>query len=223
MSSTIKVLVVDDHPVVRKGLVHMIAEDSQLLVVGEASNGGEALAFILSSEVDVIVSDIDMPQMDGLQLAKSVRNNKPEMGIVLLTMHEDEDLFRAALEHGIQAYLLKDEVIDSICLGIHAASRGEAYVSPTLSKYLLSPRKKDSPALSKFSTLSPAEISVLKLVAENLVSKQIADQLNLSYHTITTHRKNIAQKMELAGKIPLLNFALEHREHIRALHGNTQR
>ncbi|BCX47118.1 DNA-binding response regulator [Haloferula helveola] len=220
MSQIIRVLVVDDHPIVRKGMAQIIGEDPAMEVVGNSSNGEEALSFLLTNPADVVVSDYEMPGMDGIELARRLAGLKPPLPLVLLTMHKDEDLFNAATDAGICAYLLKDEVLDNIAQGIRAASGGESYVSPSLAQFVMR-RSRSTQDLKERHTgldsLTPAERAVLKRIALNLASKEIASELHISPHTVTTHRRNIAQKLELTGKHPLLNFALANRSAILSL------
>jgi len=216
MSSELRILLIDDHAVVRQGLAMMINSEPDFEVVGEAKNGIEALEFLETESVDLIVSDLDMPEMNGLELAKKLKGEPVEL--ILLTMHDNETLFRAALDHGALGFLLKDEMVETIHRGIRAVAGGELFVSPSMAKFLLPETKPtQSEPDGGLASLTPAEQKVLQLVAESLPSKQIADRLNLSYHTVTTHRRNIAAKLGLTGKLPLLNYALEHREKIDAL------
>ena len=220
MNQPIRVLVVDDHPVVRKGMAQIIEDDPAMTVVGNASNGQEAIAFLEASAADVVVSDFEMPGMDGLELANRLSSSSPPVPLVLLTMHKDEDLFNAATDAGVCAYLLKDEVIDNIAQAILAASKGEAYVSPSLAGFVMR-RSRQARSLKEEHTgldsLTTAERAVLKRIARNLASKEIAAELHISPHTVVTHRRNIAQKLKLTGKHPLLNFALANRSAVLSL------
>ncbi len=220
MSEQLNIIVVDDHPIVRRGMIDIITEDERLSVVAEANDGAEALAAIEGGGVDVVVSDFDMPGMNGLELAARLRDLSPPVPIVLLTMHDDEDLFNEAIDRGVTAYLLKDEAIDNITEGIKCAARGDSFVSPSLSKYIMTRSRRNTELQESnagLASLTPAERAVLKLVAQNLASKEIAASLGVSYHTITTHRSNISHKLGLSGKHPLLNFALANKSAIMSL------
>lgn len=220
MSQPIQILLVDDHPVVRRGMLQIIADDRELEVVAEAGGGDEALELLARHAIDVVVTDFDMPGMNGLQLASGLLDRDPPVPVILLTMHENEQLFNEAIDRGISGYLLKDEAVDTITEGIKAAARGESYVSPSLSKYIMR-RSQRSRDLQKkntgLSSLTPTEREVLRRVAENKSSKEIASELGVSHRTITTHRNNISQKLGLTGKHPLLNFALANKSAILSL------
>jgi DNA-binding NarL/FixJ family response regulator len=220
MSKPLHVIVVDDHPIVRRGMVQIISEDETLKVVAEANNGAETLKLLPQVRADVVVSDFDMPVMNGLELASKLRALDPPLPLVLLTMHDDEDLFNEAIDRGVTAYLLKDEAIDNITEGIKAAARGDCFVSPSLARHIMA-RSRRTAALQRdhtgLASLTTAERAVLRRVAENKASKEIADELGVSYHTISTHRGNISQKLGLSGKHPLLSFALANKSAILSL------
>ncbi len=217
MTHPLKILVVDDHPIVRKGLIQAIAEEDHLVVVGEASSAREALAFVTTNPVDVVVSDFRMPGMNGLELAVRLLDRDPPIPVVLLTMHDDEEVFNEAANCGVLVYLLKDEIIDNIQKGIVAAAMGESFVSPSLGKLVMRRSqgtqrfKKKQSGLGK---LTRSERAVLKQVAQSKSSKEVATALSISPHTVSTHRSNIAKKLGLSGKQPLLNFALANRSAI---------
>lgn len=216
----VQILIVDDHPIVRKGLVEIINEIHQLEVVAQASSAGEALELLQDLSVDVVVSDIDMPGMDGIGLLRELQARAQSVPVVLLTMHESEQLFNEAINSGASAFLLKDEALVNIAESILAVARGETYVSPALSKYVM---RRASRATSFRETtpglagLTPTERRVLKGVAENYSSQEIAAHLGVSYRTITTHRNNISNKLGLNGKHPLLNFALSNQSAILSM------
>lgn len=217
MSTPLKILVVDDHPVVRTGLIQIIADGESLEVVGEAGGGEEALRLLDTTPADVVVTDFDMPGMNGLELASRLLEHDPPLPVVLLTMHQDEDIFNEAANCGVYVYLLKDEVVANIRQGIEAAAAGEAFVSPSLAKFVMRRSQRAASLREEHSgldSLTPGERAVLKLVARNLSSKEIATELSVSPHTVSSHRSNISQKLGLSGKHPLLNFALANRSAI---------
>ncbi len=217
MISPLKILVVDDHPIVRKGLIQIIADNESLLVVGEAGSGAEALMFTERTEVDVVVTDFDMPGINGLELATRLLERTTPIPVVLLTMHQDEDIFNEAANSGVFVYLLKDEVVANIQQGIEAAARGDSFVSPSLARFVMRRSQRGNRLREEntgLESLTPGERTVLKLVAQNKSSKEIASELSVSPHTISSHRSNISQKLALCGKHPLLNFALANRSAI---------
>ncbi len=219
--SPIRVLVVDDHPMFRHGMVEAL-KGAGLDVVAEAGSGAEALRLAVDLVPEVVVTDIDMPEMDGLELAAKLTSSDSPFKVAILTMHKAENTFHSAVEAGALAYILKDESVSGIVGGITAASRGEQYISPALAPVIMkrsrqvSKLQKEVPGLDQ---LTPAERAVLKLVAQNRMSKEIADELGISPRTVDRHRNNISRKLELSGKMPLLNWALLHQVEIMDLVG----
>ena len=209
--ASINVLVTDDHPMFRKGLVDAITDDDGLTVVGEAATGVEALRLLENQDVDVLVTDIDMPKMDGLDLASRALAAREGLKIVILTMHKRERIFNAALDLGVSAYILKDDAVADIVEAVHKAAAGGSYISPSVAEFVMR-RGRRNQELKKevggLESLTPSELRVLKLIAQNRSSKEIASELGISYRTVGTHRSNIGGKLGLTGKHPLLNFAL---------------
>jgi len=210
----IKVFVVDDHPIFRQGLRQAIQSDPRLVVVGEAGDGVEALAQIKTAKPQVAVVDIDLPRSDGLELARALQQLRPPVPTIILTMHKEEHLVQGALDRGVQGYVLKDNALNEVLAAILAVAKGDCYVTASLSGCLMQRRQRaaalqhDKPALAR---LTPMERRVLKLVAENKTSREIAAELFISPRTVDTHRANICSKLELRGSHKLLQFALAHR------------
>jgi DNA-binding NarL/FixJ family response regulator len=213
-SDSIKILIVDDHPAFRKGMVQIIEEDPALEIVGQAGSAEEFMEQLKGKVPDVAVVDIDLPGMDGLELAARLLKRKPPLQVVLLTMHKSEKIFHAALNLGISAYILKDEAESGIVSGIKSAARGENYITPTLSSLLMA-RGRKSAQLRKetpgVDSLTAMERAVLRRIAENRTSRQIGAELFISHRTVETHRANICAKLNLTGSHPLLQFALENK------------
>jgi DNA-binding NarL/FixJ family response regulator len=211
------IVLADDHPIVRQGLRTAIEADPALKVVAEASDGETALNFIQQMRPGIAVLDIDMPKKDGFELARALSRLKIEVQIVFLTMHSDEDLFRAAMDLGARGYILKDSALVEIVTGLRAIVSGQYYVSPALTGYLLNRRnrgaviKNDEPGLT---ALTAAESHVLHLIAEGKSSKEIGAELCIHFRTVENHRHAICQKLGLQGSNSLLRFALQHRAKI---------
>lgn len=220
MSRPTRILIVDDHPVFRRGMASIIEEDSSLDVVAQAGNGEEALQQLNSHLVDVAVVDFTMPGMSGLDLTAHLLARTPPINVVLLTMHDSEKIFNAALDSGVAAYILKDDAESGIVEGIHSAACGENYVTPSLSKHLMRRGRKASrfrEEVGGLDLLTPTEIRVLKEITHNQTSREIACVLGVSPRTIESHRSNICEKFELHGNNSLLEFALENKSEILAL------
>jgi len=214
MKTEIKIVIADDHPIFRQGLRQIIELDPLLKVSGEAGDGETALEQIRSNKPQVAVLDVDMPQMDGFEVAQAVQGERLPVEVIFLTMYKDERIFNRAMDLGVKGYILKDSAATEVVGGIKAVVAGQNYISPVLSTYLLNRSRRaavlaeQKPELNK---LTQTERRVLKLIAEYKTSKEIADELFVSIRTIDAHRTNICQKLELHGSHALLKFALEHK------------
>jgi DNA-binding NarL/FixJ family response regulator len=214
MSSQSTLVVADDHPLFRKGLREVIESDPALNIVAEAGDGAAALALIQEHIPAIAVLDIDMPKMGGLTVARAVQKANLEVNIIFLTMYKEEDLFNEAMDVGARGYVLKDSAVNEILNALHAVAEGKYYVSPALSDHLIKRSARAEKLLRHtplLEDLTPAELRILKLVAESKTSKEIADVLSISYKTVENHRTNIAAKLHLRGSHSLLKFALENR------------
>lgn len=216
----IRVMIVDDHPLFRQGLRQAIGGDSRFEVIGEADNGQAALDRILELRPDVAVLDVNLPGLSGLEVAAALRAKKMRVSLVVLTMLKDEQAFNKALNLGIHGYVLKENAAEEILNCIAAVSRNEAYVSPSLTDFLLRRRSRaESLASHKpgLDDLTVAEKRILKRIAFGKTTKEIAAELFISPRTVETHRANICEKLELMGANRLLQFALENRDALNQL------
>lgn len=215
MAKPLRIILADDHPIVRQGLRQIIEADATLSVIAEANDGREALISIRQHKPDVAVLDIDMPHVDGFAVARALKDTP--IAIVILTMHSEAELFDAALDLGIKGYVLKDSAVTDIVTAIKSVAAGRAYLSPSLSDHLLDRRQKreafgkETPGLA---SLSPMERKVLGLIADDLSSKEIAAQLEVSPRTVDSHRANLCKKLNLHGTLALVRFALTHRSEL---------
>jgi DNA-binding NarL/FixJ family response regulator len=217
MKAEIRVLIADDHPIVRQGLRQTIETDAKLKIVGEAGDGSVALEKIKALLPEVAVLDIDMPVMDGFAVAIAIREEDLPVAVIFLTIHREEELFQAAIDMGVKGYVLKDSATTDIIAGIKTVARGEPYISPSLSAYLINRRGraealvKEKPALAD---LTPMERRILKLIAEDKTSKEIAAELFISPRTVETHRTHISRKLDLHGSLALIKFAVAHKSQL---------
>ena len=214
MSTPFPILIADDHPIFRKGLCEVIESDPSLRIVGQASNGEEALKLMQDLQPAVAILDINMPKSSGLQVARAAAEQNLAVKPVLLTMHEDEDLFDEALKLGVQAYVLKESAVEDLLRAIHAVLEGKMFISASLSGLLLK-RREDGENLRRerpgLDLLTPAERRILRLIAEDRTTKEIADVLQVSPRTVETHRQNISHKLHLSGSHSLLKFAFDNK------------
>lgn len=181
-------------------------------VVAQAVNGQEALFALQTNNVDVAVLDIDMPRMNGLEAAEKMLQFRPQLPILLLTMHKERAPFMKALEIGLAGYVLKENAVNDVVNAIYAVVQGGNYISPDMSAYLLKkPVKTAKPApLDEMQLLTPSEKQILQMIASYKSSKEIADELFISEKTVSNHRMNISKKLNLTGKNSLLRFAIEN-------------
>jgi DNA-binding NarL/FixJ family response regulator len=217
MKHELKLLIVDDHPVFRRGLRQIIDEHPRYRIVGEASDGAEALRVASECQPDIVVLDIDMPRLNGLEMARTLHKRKQPVAVIFLTMYKEEDMFNAAMDLGVKAYVLKENTVEDILSALEKVSRGETFFSQSLSE--MGRRRSDRVSqllLSKpqIEDLTSAERRILKLIAEDRTSKEIADLLKISAKTVENHRLNICHKLNLHGSHSLLKFAFDHKSQL---------
>jgi two-component system response regulator DegU len=212
---SIRIVLADDHPLFRKGLVDTLHDVSDIQIVGEASDGEQALALIEQHKPDVAVLDIDMPKASGFEVSKILNKKRLDTAVVILSMHDERIFFENAMKLGVMGYVLKESAVAEIVDCITAVSRGKPFISPALSHHLMSTNKVASEGLSKklgLGDLTAAEKKVLRLISEGKSTKQIADELFISPKTVGHHRSHICRKVGITGTNALLKFALEHKE-----------
>ena len=208
---SITVLLVDDHALVRKGFRRMLEDDPTITVVGEANDGRETVSLAKSLKPNVIVMDIGMPNLNGIEAALQITEASPEISVVMLSMHSDESYVLRALKAGAKGYLLKDSAESDLIKAVHAVADGKSFFSPAVSKVLLDDyvrKLKRSGAEDAYDLLTPREREILQLVAEGKSNKDVANLLNLSVYTVETHRSNIMEKLNLRGIPELILFAV---------------
>ncbi|SRR6266545_392567 len=214
MAADVRILIADDHPIFRKGLREVIETEPHFEVIAEAADGAAALESILSLKPDIAIVDIHMPRMSGFGLARELLSRKLDVKIIFLTMYDDEETFDEALDLGVWGYVLKESAINDITVSIKNVLSGRHYISPLISSFLVE-RRARATSLAKtkpsLNDLTPTERKVLKLIAEDKTSRQIAQELFVSYRTIENHRANICNKLELHGSHSLVKFAIEHK------------
>jgi two-component system response regulator NreC len=206
----IRILIADDHAVVRSGLRALLRTDPDLEVVGEAEDGTETLHLAETLHPDMVLLDITMPPENGIKTATRLKEKHPELIVLFLTMHEDESLLHEALRAGAAGYVIKRAEESEIIQAIHATSHGDIYVHPSMTRALL-----HQPVTTKHRSGLPAaltrrEIDVLRLLAKGNTNRQIAGLLGLSMRTVENHRANLMGKLGLVSRVELVNYAEEH-------------
>lgn len=204
----ITIALVDDHPITRKGIRDTLQAHPNCLVVAEAGAGTEVFAILDSHKPDILVMDVEMPGLDGLAVLSKIQAEKRNVHVVMLTMYDQEPIFRRAMKLGAAGYVLKESAIDDIVNAVLAVSRGKPYVSPSLGNLMM---RRDS-------DLTDKENAILRLTAEGKTTPRMAAELFLSERTIESHRRNICKKLGLEGKNALLSYAMSNKDAI--LRGN---
>jgi len=208
------ILIADDHPIFRKGLREVVETDPNLRLVCEVGDGEQALREIESLRPDVAILDIHMPRRSGMDVARAVWTKGLAVRLIVLTMYDDEVLFNEAMGLGVLGYVLKENAVEDLLNAIRAAHAGRTFISPSVADYLLN-RHRQKEDLNRsnpgLQSLTPAERRILKLIAEDRTTKEIADDLKISPRTVETHRQNISTKLDLSGSHSLLKFAYDNK------------
>ena len=206
-----RVLLADDHILIRAGLRLVVEQQPEFTVVGEAADGRQAVALAESLKPDIVVMDIGMPGLNGIEACRQIRESLPDTQVVMLSMHSDEGYVLRALKAGARAYLLKDSAEADLARAIRAASEGKSFFSPAVGKVLLDDymrKLQRTGAEDSYELLTPREREILQLVAEGQSSKKIAGLLHLSVYTVETHRARLMQKLNLRGVPELILYAV---------------
>jgi len=212
MARLIRILLAEEHTIVRQGLARLLMDQVDIEIVGEATDGRSAIEKALELKPDVVIMDIAMPFMNGIEAAKRIRKQLPTIKILILSMYSQEHYVHELLEAGISGYLLKDSSGGDIIRAIHAAMKDETFLSPSISKMVvenyLSPRKSVSRE-ERFKVLSNREREVFQLIAEGHSTRKIADMLCVSISTIKSHKNKIMEKLAVENQIQLIHFAIQ--------------
>jgi DNA-binding NarL/FixJ family response regulator len=204
-----RILIADDHAIVRSGLKKVLDAKADLEVVGEADDGAEAVEKAIAEDAHLAILDVSMPRMTGIQAAAELHKRKPELKTLMLSMHDSEQFLFEALRAGASGYVLKSGADTDIVDAVRAAMRGDSYLYPSAVTALV----RDYAARGgrdeeEFDVLTPRELEVLKLIAEAYTSKQIADELFISIKTVDRHRQNILDKLGMRDRVELTRYAI---------------
>ena len=214
----IRILLVDDHKIIRDGLKALLGGEETLRIVGECEDGDEVLQFLSKNEVDVILMDINMPVVNGIEATRLVTDHYPGMKIIALTMHDEDGYISKVLKAGASGYVLKNagktELVNAIK---EVALKAENYYSKEVADIMMKKYLKKSTAVAKPlnqmvnpEDLTKRELEILKLIAEELTNNEIADKLYISPRTVDTHRRNLLQKLAVKNTAGLVKFAIQH-------------
>jgi DNA-binding NarL/FixJ family response regulator len=207
----IKVLIADDHTIVRKGLCSLLKDEINITVIGEARDGREAIRKVVELSPDVIVMDINMPQLNGIEVTKNIKKNHPSVEIIILTMYSDEGYVHEALLAGASGFLIKNTVPQDLCAAIRSVSQGESFLSPSISKTVIQSYTRLNPSEKKEfqkEDLTSREREILQLIAEGHTNREISELLFISTKTVEVHKQNIQKKLNISGTALLTQYAI---------------
>jgi two-component system response regulator NreC len=209
----IRILLVDDHAVVRAGLRMLLGADPELQIVGEAENGAQALRLVDEVAPDVVLMDISMPDMNGIEATRKIKELAPNVTVLALTMHEDDQYFFEMLAAGASGYVPKRAAPNDLISAIHAVHNGGVFLFPSVARVLVQDyvqrAARAGAAGHSFDVLTEREREVLSLIAQGLSNQEIADQLVISAKTVNRHRENIMAKLNLHSRVELVRYAIE--------------
>lgn len=212
MSEIIRVLLADDHAILRSGLIHMLGAESDIEVIGEADNGREAVQKVQELHPDIVLMDIGMPVMNGMEATKQIKKRSEDVKVLVLTMHDNEEYLFQVLQAGASGYVLKKAADSDLVNAIHVVARGDCFLYPSAAKmvvedYLEKLKSGQEPAPS-YDALTDREREILKLIAEGYTNREIAESLFISVKTVETHKANIMEKLNLHKRAELVRYAI---------------
>jgi len=214
VSGEIRIVCADDHPFFRDGLRTGLGGADGFHVVGEASDGAAALELVRSLEPEIAILDIGLPVMNGVSVVRRIREQQLPVEVVFLTVHDEEEMFEEALELGVRGYLLKDCTTSELVQCVRAVASGRHYTTPPMTSFLVSKLQRVERFAGKvpgLSLLTPHERAILRRIAHEKTSKEIAEEMGIAPKTVDAHRTNICSKLKIHGKHVLSRFALTHR------------
>ena len=207
----IRVLLADDHGVVRKGLRYLLERGKGIKVIGEAAEGRQAVKLAEELGPEVVIMDIAMPQLNGIEATAQIVKHNPEIGVVILSMHSDEGYLVRALQAGAKGYLLKDSAETDLVRAVEAAAAGKPFFSPAIAKTLLEDylgQLEQKGVRDPYDSLTQREKEILQLIAEGKSNKEVATLLNVSLNTVETHRTHLMQKLDLHNTAEIVLYAV---------------
>lgn len=211
MTSKIRILIADDHTLLRNGIRALLEDEQDIAIVGEAEDGREAVKLAGQLKPNVVLMDIAMPLLNGLEATRQIKREYPEISVLVLTMYDHEEYYRQMLEVGASGYIIKRAAASELVAAIRAVNNGEAVLSPAITRLLLEDylSRDARKAENEANTLSSREREVLQLIAEGKTSREIAEILNLSVKTVQSHRTSLMQKLDLHDRGDLIKYAIQ--------------
>ena len=212
MSQKVRIVIAEDHTILREGLRSLLSSDPNLEVVGEAEDGREAIQCVEKFKPNLILTDLSMPRMNGMEAIKEIKRQSPETKILVLTVHKAEEYILSTFQAGADGYLLKDSTHAELVMAVKKVLSGKHYISPEISEKVIEgylEGKKTLKSRTSWETLTQREREILKLIAEGYKNKEIANYLCISTKTVEKHRANLMEKLDLHNAQALTAFAIE--------------
>jgi two-component system response regulator NreC len=209
----IKLFLADDHTILRAGIRALLEEEPDMVVVGEAEDGRSAVKVACQLQPDIVLMDVAMPLLSGLEATRQIKHDCPQVKVLILSMHDNEEYIRQALANGAMGYILKDATAHELLDAIHAVHRGEAVLSPAITRLVIEDYLRWGDIQKEHSSdgLSPREREVLQLVAEGYSNRQISEIMSISIKTVQTHRMNLMSKLDLHDRADLIKYAIQRK------------
>ncbi len=209
---TVRLLIADDHGVLRAGLIALLKEEAGMEVVGEADDENSAVSLADEKRPDVVLMDLSMPTTGGIEATRRIKQLVPEARVLILTVHEDKSLMQEAIRSGAMGYILKRAVKSELINAIQAVMRGELYLHPAMARLLFLEQQPSSPETVKCipESLTSREIEVLRLIAQGYTNSQAAEMLHISVRTVEYHRSNLTAKLNMHSRVELIRYAEEN-------------
>lgn len=207
----VKLLLVDDHEIVRAGLRMLFSAEPGVQIIGEAASGREAVELVMRLGPDVVLMDVAMPDMNGIEATRRIKEARPAVAVLALTMHEEEEYFFEMLSAGASGYVPKRAAPDDLLSAIRVVSQGEVFIYPSMAKLLVKDflRRAEETAPPEAELLTAREMEVLACIADGLTNREIAERLVISVKTVDRHRENIMHKLNLHNRVELVRYAIE--------------
>ncbi len=209
----ITILVADDHTIVRSGIVSLLSLNPDFEVVAEAENGREAVDLAVSKNPDVVLMDIGMPILNGLEATRQIKKRMPEMKVLVLSGYDNDEYILQTIQSGANGYILKNSFLEDLYAAIRSVHSGQAFFSPSVSKIIIDSyvsRPSTAPGRKPSRPLTAREREILQLIAEGYLHQQIADRLQISVRTVDTHRHNIMKKLDIHDTAGLVTYAIKN-------------
>lgn len=212
MNTKVKIIIAEDHTILRDGLRALLSTQKEFEVIGEAGDGREAIRVVDKLEPDLVLIDLSMPKLNGMEAIHEIKRRNPQIKVIALTVHKNEEYILAALEAGANGYVLKDASQGELFMAIQYVMAGKKYLSPTISEKIVEvflENRKVGKEFSAWDTVTSREKEILKLIAEGYKNKDIADHLFISIKTVEKHRSNLMKKLDLHNTAALTTYAIE--------------